>query len=464
MHRFNNTVISKRETKRKLPPLVSWWCLSIFFLVLITGCTVHKEEQKPTSETGEQEALPTEVLLKPELMEKLSIRTASVSIIPPVEVLTVPGTIEPNPQRVQQITPLVAGRAEKIAVAVGDYVQAGSWIVSASSSQVAELHGKLHEAETRFKLAKDNYRRVQQGASRVAVLKAEATLKEAEASLKRLELLESKGIAAQKDVIAAQAEYERAKAEYAYQSNISLNREIAQAKSELQTAEVEVEHVRNALRALGARLETKNGHADAHDISLVDFYTPMSGQVIERSINPGAGFEAGKPLLTIADISKLWVIANVPELQIPRIKEDMIARVRSAALGSQSFHGRVTYIDPRLSEDTRTARVRVEVDNPKRLLKVGMFVDVLFDLQPEITSGRVYIPDSALQRSGESTFVFVANRVQPGKFLVRNVQAGQDISGTVEVTSGLRPNEQVVIEGGLKLKALLLKSQFAEQD
>ena len=131
---------------------------------------------------------------------------------------------------------------------------------------------------------------------------------------------------------------------------------------------------------------------------------PVSGTVTERLVNAGAGIEAGKPLFTIADISTLWVIANVPEGQISALRVGTPAEIHHPELGDQAMAGRVAYIDPILNEATRTGRVRVEITNPGERLKVGMFVDVRF-LPPAKKSDNnaaatVVVPDEAVQRIG----------------------------------------------------------------
>ena len=114
------------------------------------------------------------------------------------------------------------------------------------------------------------------------------------------------------------------------------------------------------------------------NISLVALRAPVSGTVVERLVNAGAGIQAGTPLFTIANISTVWIIANVPEAQVGKIRVGTPAEVRSAALGNDAMAGRVNYIDPRLNEETRTARVRIEMANPGERLKAGMFVEVGF--------------------------------------------------------------------------------------
>ncbi|MBX9670574.1 MAG: efflux RND transporter periplasmic adaptor subunit [Candidatus Obscuribacterales bacterium] len=373
----------------------------------------------------------------------------------PAQAVTIPGVVEPNQEQLQQVTPLVSGRVEKISVALGDQVKKGALLVEIDSPQVAELHGKLHEAETKLKLAQQNMLRVTQAANRVSVLKAKATLEEAEATLKRATQLVSEGLAAKKDMIAAQAEFERATADFNFQKDISLNREVAEARAELSTAKTEAEHIRDALKALDAQLLDESDNRGTHDISAIQLRAPMTGTVIERFVNPGAGFEAGKPLLTLANTEKLWAIASVPEGKISDIYVGMPAKVQTE---NRTVEGKVDYIDPRLNEDTRTGRVRVEIRNPDNRIKVGSFVQVVFAAAGSV--GGTFVPADAIQTVNGRTVVFIPKG--KGAFEPRDVVTGNQMNSLVAIKSGVIAGERVVSKGSFLLKSNLLKDQLGE--
>jgi RND family efflux transporter MFP subunit len=358
----------------------------------------------------------------------------------------------------------VSGRVETVNVALGDRVRAGSVLASVSSPQVAEMHGKLHEAETRLMLAEQMYERVQRPENRAALLQAKARLDEADATLRRTRRLIELGAGAGKDLVAAEASYKSAKAEYDYQSNISLNREVQQARAEVETAKVETLHLRNSLRALGAIIPEDEHSTVRHDTSTIALVAPVSGTVTERLVNAGAGIEAGKPIFTISNIETVWVIANVPESQISLLQVGTPADVRSAAL-EEGIAGRVTYIDPMLNEETRTGRVRIEVKNPGERLKVGMFVEVGFEagagLQGAAAGNETVIPDEAVQRIGDRTVVFVPKE-EKGHFEVRDVELGGQVERHRKVLDGLSLGERVVTKGSFTLKTRLLKGQMGE--
>lgn len=418
-------------------------------------------EAKHGDEHGEGEK--NEIELSAETLAAAKIETAEVIEQAIGAKLRVAGTVEANQQELQQATPLVSGRVERVTVALGDRVKRGQVLAVISSPQIAQMHGKLHEAQTKLALAERNLARVQQAENRAAVLAAKAKLDEAEATLKRTRRLIELGAGAGKDLVAAETAYQTAKAEYEFQGNIALNREIQEARAEVETTRVDVAHIRDEMQALGAPVrETEKG--DHHeDTSLITLRSPISGTVTERLVNAGAGIEAGKPLFTIANLATLWVIANTPENQLINLRVGASALVRASALGEGSITGRIDYIDPRLNEETRTAGVRVEIKNQGERLKTGMFVEVEFQANETAkTEKELVMPEAAIQRLGDRTVVFITEESEPGHFKVRDVEIGSESGGMRRILSGIKAGERVVTKGSFTLKSQLQKSELGE--
>jgi cobalt-zinc-cadmium efflux system membrane fusion protein len=407
-----------------------------------------------------------EVKLAPEALEAAGIEIEGVTQRPAVALLRATGTVEVNQQQSQQATPLVAGRVERVNLGLGDFARAGQILAVISSPQIAQMHGKLHEAETARQLAERNLQRVERAENRVAVLSAKAKLDEAEATLKRTRRLIELGAGAGKDLIAAETSYKTAKAEHDFQSNISLNRELQEARAAVETTRVDVAHIRDEMRALGVTIaEGEREHDHSRDTSLVAVVAPVSGTVTERLVNAGAGIEAGKPLFTISNLSTVWVIANVPEAQVGQLRTGTPAEVRSAALGQGALSGRVSYIDPQLSEETRTARVRIETTNPGDRLKAGMFVEVGFQTGTGQAAGEeLMVKSEAVQRVGDRSVVFVPKEGEPGAFEVRDVQVGGETDGYRRILSGLTIGDKVVTRGSFTLKTQMMKGEMGDDD
>lgn len=427
--------------------------------------TAGKDEHGDEHNKDEKHEEGQEVKLDAELLESANIEIETVTQRPAVALLKTTGAVENNPQQTQSITPLVGGRIERVNVAVGDAVQKGTLLAVIASPQVAQLHGKMHEAETRLQLAERNLARVQKSENRVAVLQTKARLDEADATLKRTRRLIELGAGAGKDLISAETNYKTAKAEYDFQSNISLNKEIQEAKAETETARVDLSHIRNEMTALGVTPGEHDDDNHQRDTSQVPVYSTASGVVTERQVNAGAGIEAGKTLFTISNLSSVWIVANVPEAQMTLLRVGTAAEIRTAAIGDAVLNARVSYIDSQLNEDTRTGRVRLDVPNPNGSLRAGMFVEVNFQTGTGAATGEeIVVPTIAVQRVGEKNVVFIPKENEAGAFEVREIETGGEVGEYTRITSGVQVGESVVTRGSFALKTQLQKGEMGEHD
>lgn len=433
------------------------WLIAIFAVSLVVticialwtniGRSAEREETTDTVKTTESNNV---VEMK---KGEGTIEIVTVSAAAPFSKFTATGTVEANQQQMQQITALATGRVESVNVALGDAVRPDMLLIVIDSPEVAEMHGKLHEAETRLRLAKETLNRVKQSASRVLVLKAKASLDEANYTLSRTKQLVAEGLVARKDLVSAESDQARAQAEYNYQKDITLNKEVSEATAALSTAQTEVEHIQDALKAIDAQL-SKAQERKEHDISTLELRSPIAGTVIDRAVNPGAGVEAGKPLLTVANTSTLWVIANVPEREMQNVQINSKAKV---VLEGQTIFGTVSFIDPRLNEDTRTSRVRIIINNPGNRIQTGAFAQIEFSRSAK-SSNSIHIPGSAIQTVDGRQVVFVQG--VDGKFTRREVKAGLESEGLTPIESGLKEGEKIAANGSFVLKSKLLRDQL----
>ncbi len=183
---------------------------------------------------------------------------------------------------------------------------------------------------------------------------------------------------------------------------------------------------------------------------------PVDGFVIEKNIVQGQMVDAGMTLYRLADLGIVWVFAQVYEQDLPYVQLGQEATVKLASLPDREFRGRVTYIYPNVDEKTRTAKVRLEFENPGYFLKPGMFVSA--QITSELEPSALLVPDSAVLRSGEKNTVFVA--LPGGKFEARTVMLGPEAEqDRYEVASGLQEGERVVTSGQFMLDS---ESQLRE--
>ncbi|HEV2454261.1 MAG TPA: efflux RND transporter periplasmic adaptor subunit [Verrucomicrobiae bacterium] len=183
---------------------------------------------------------------------------------------------------------------------------------------------------------------------------------------------------------------------------------------------------------------------------------PADGFVIEKNVVQGQMVDAGTTLYRLADLGIVWVYAQVYEQDLPYVQLGQEAVVKLSSLPDREFRGRVTYIYPDVDEKTRTAKVRLEFENPGYFLKPGMFVSAT--ITSELEPSALLAPDSAVLRSGEKNTVFVA--LPGGKFDPHTVELGPEAEqDMVEIISGLQEGERVVTSGQFMLDS---ESQLRE--
>jgi Cu(I)/Ag(I) efflux system membrane fusion protein len=174
-------------------------------------------------------------------------------------------------------------------------------------------------------------------------------------------------------------------------------------------------------------------------VRTVTLYSPVSGTILARNVSHGERIDSVTSLLDIADLERVWVIAQVYEHDLEAIHEGQTARITLSYLPGRAFEGRIGLVSPVVSDRTRTASLRIVLDNPGLALKPGMYADVAL----ESDSGpRLGLPDEAILRTGERAVVFVD--AGDGLFEPREVDTGLRLEDKTEITRGLRAGERVL--------------------
>ncbi len=313
--------------------------------------------------------------------------------------LRLPGVVEPNAYRQVVVTPLVAGRVTKIGPALGDRVRRGQ--------TMAEIYSPaLAEARTRY-------------------VSAQAMLDAHDRELQRTRKLVEIGAASRQEM-------EKIHAEHAAQT-------------------AAVQSARSQLELLGVSAPALENMAASHDVSATtNIPAPIDGVVTERGANVGLNVDQATKLFTVVDLSTVWVVANLYENDLSRVRVGSEATITTSARPASTLRGRVSYIDPQVSADSRTARVRIEVPN-RGELRLGMYADVMVAGASGTSSPGV--PRSAVQNVGDRTVVYLANPKEPGKFVEREVRLGHTSGEHVDVVSGVQPGDVVVTEGSFFVRA-----------
>lgn len=172
------------------------------------------------------------------------------------------------------------------------------------------------------------------------------------------------------------------------------------------------------------------------------FYSPVTGFVMDRKAFPQTSVTPDLELYTVANLSTVWVMADVYEYELPYLRVGQQAKIELSYYPGKTWSGRVSYIYPTLDPQTRTAKVRIDLPNRGFELKPQMFADV----QLQVNYGKqIVVPQEAVLDSGERQTVFLA--AGDGHFQPRAVKTGPQVDGKVIVLSGLRPGETVVSSG-----------------
>jgi len=174
---------------------------------------------------------------------------------------------------------------------------------------------------------------------------------------------------------------------------------------------------------------------------LVIVVAPRSGVVLERGVTVGTSVDPSTTLLTIADLSRIWILAEVPEASIPTIRIGMPVQLDFPASGRAAFAGRVDFLYPTLTERTRTLRVRISAPNPSGALRPGLYGTVAFETAgPSVMT----VPRDAVVDTGLQQHVFVATS---DRFEPREVTLGLQLADRVEIRAGLQDGERIVAAG-----------------
>jgi len=176
---------------------------------------------------------------------------------------------------------------------------------------------------------------------------------------------------------------------------------------------------------------------------------PQDGVILERTVMPGQRLKAGEAAFRMADLSVVWVIANVPESDIASLKPGEAVEVRARAHPGHVFSGTVALIMPELNLETRTAKVRIEINNDGGMLLPGMYADI--DISVPEAADALTVPSASVIDTGDRQVVLVAQ--EGGRYGAHEVKVGRRSSGYVEILQGLADGDRIVTNGNFLIDA-----------
>jgi len=319
-----------------------------------------------------------------------------------------PGTIKPSENASAEITALVRGRVVEVNADLGKNVRAGE--------RLALLYSK------------------ELGLTQSAFLTAHARLHVAEQAFSR--------------------------ATFLLQEKVIGKGEFQRREGDLVSARAEAKEAKNHLKLLGMTDKDIAVVGRTQEIrSSIPIVAPIAGRIIQRNVRAGEVVETMQKLFTVADLSTMWVLADVPEKDIGFVQARGDAsgsvEVQVSAYPREVFRGEVAHIGEVLDPATRTMRVRVELSNPDGRLKPEMYATVRVVSKPEPDA--ITIPKAAVQQDHGESVVFV--RLNEQEFGRRVVQIAEQNDKLVHVLDGLTEGEQVVVAGAYMLKSELARQQ-----
>jgi cobalt-zinc-cadmium efflux system membrane fusion protein len=321
------------------------------------------------------------------LRDRLTVMPAQVETVRPK--LLLPAIVESDPTRTAAVLSPLAGRVLELKVALGDRVSQGQVLAVIDSADLAQAYDDNDKAADAFALTQKNLER-QEGQAKIGAVS---------------------------------------------------DRDLDQARSDQRQAAAEYARTQARLKVLGIS-------ADSNDRSrLLTVRASMAGSITALSIARGNMInDPTQPMMTLADLSTVWVTALVPEKDTAAVAKDQDADVVLAAYPEQVLRGKVLFVADVLEADSRRNKIRIAFPNPEHRLKPNMFATATL-FGPAQT--RVVLPTSALLMNNDRTSVFVATA--PWTFERRTVEPQLEDGASVAIRSGIQAGDQVVVKGGILL-------------
>lgn len=363
-------------------------------IVLLAACSKIEQASQAdaTAKPAEPASDPMEIVPNKTLLDRLKIGEPVWAEVGAS--ITVAGTVHVDERRVTRLGSPVMGRILTATVHEGEDVVKGQLLATLNSTGLSD--------------------------AQLSFLKAVSQRQLAERAVERARLL------VKADVIGA-AELQRREAE------------LAQTLAEMAAA-------RDQLQLLGMPADSIAEFERTRALNSVSrVFATMDGTVLERKVTIGQVVQPADTIYEIADLSSVWLVADVPEQSGGNLNPGQLVEAEIAALPGQKIRGKLSFVSHTVNPETRTVRVRMDVPNPGRKLKPAMLSSM--ELK-EHTERKLLIPNSAVVREGDAESIFI----QRGEsFVLRKVTLGGEFGGRRVVTEGVSPGEKIVLDGAFHL-------------
>ncbi len=385
------------------------------FLTL-AGC---QGESLPAEEAAVEVPVPesmTELQLSPVAIASGGILSEVVTRRSLEESMAATGRVQINQDTSARVGAFAEGRVTRVDVTIGDRVEAGQPIVWIHSHELIDARAAYSRALTSLSLAQRD----------LSYTRAEAVRAD--------RLLEAKAISVREQLQAAA--------------------DVVAAEAQLEQARTEVERAGEFIHHLGVEPDSPQGE-ESGDVVV---RSPITGVVMERSVTIGSVVSPAEDLMTISDLTTLWVVAEVPEQRSSFVKMGQSVQISVPAFPDVGFDGRVVYIGESLDPAYRTVSVRCLVRDVSGRLRPEMYATI--DVGLGQTPSLLAVAAGAVQEIEGESVVFIDHN--DGRFEKRVVRIGRSQDGMTEITTGLREGERIVTDGAFLIKTEFLKGTIVD--
>jgi cobalt-zinc-cadmium efflux system membrane fusion protein len=375
---------------------------------------------QPVAETAATPAPAVRAIqLAAEAQKEANLAVEEIKLRSEKGIVQANGQVALNENETWHVGALAEGKVTQIFANVGDRVKKGQILAYMHSHAVHETRAAYLQAEAELERAKSQRELATRSADRAKRL------------LQLQAVSQEQADSAMNDLRSAETTVKKAQA--------ALERE-NQHLTEFLDVSVDATHKTNP----------------AVDDDAVPIRAPSAGTMIRRLVGIGSVLGVGQEAFTIADLSKLWVIAAVNEADLAAVRSGVAARVSVRAYPDRWFPGRVLQLGEGMDPATRTLKVRIAVQSQNEALKPEMFAQV--EIEKQAQAPALYLPDSAIQEVDGQRIAFVQSG--PESFEPRTLKLGVASGRQVEVTGGIQAGDKVVTRGAFLLKSELLKSRL----
>ena len=367
--------------------------LFYFLLVLslassgLLGCS---KKQEATKETPKD---PLEIIITPIIQSQIKIDKADKAEIS--EAVNVPGRIEVQQNRLAKIGSPVTGRVSDIYVSLGQVVKSGQILAKVNSVELTQ--------------------------TQLTYIKAKQQIGLKTKAVERAKLL--------------------------FEADVISKAEMQRIEAELDSVKAEFDATEDQLEILGMTKSTIQKLSSSSTVnSYSDVTSRIAGIVISKHVNIGQVVQPSDELFSVADLSHLWAVAEVPEQQVAFIQKDQEVTIDIPALDDKRVKGKIIFVGDIVNPETRTVLIRTEIDNSNQMLKPDMLITVT--VQSKKVS-KLAVSTAAVVRENDRSYVFA--QTGPNKFRLREIEVGSRDGNMVSILSGITIGETIVVDGAFHL-------------